>query len=370
RFGSPNTYTNEVAIVSLNAPGKVSQTTGTNHTITATIFNGSNSTLTNVPVSLNITGANPFTATTTISSITPGTTTNIAFAAYNPTALGASNMQVTLAADQNTLNNSASWTQSTSCNIIAANPASVAPISYSAGVGFNTGSGKIFVRSSTASSQTLIGVHIGISSTSSNGGNSVFAAVADNAGNIIATSNTVVLIPSMYNNYTLFSFSPPVPFTANTNYFVGIAQPAGSPGYFPLGATASSIAIVTPTIYATQSFTGGAISTLTENYGYFAIEPIFATTLCSSVGFTDVNNLKPVQVKVYPNPASNYVSVNISNVNDKTTLQVMDVLGKVVMERNNLEETNELNLTTLNKGVYFIRIKNGKENCINKLIIE
>ncbi len=370
RFGTPNTFTNEIAVVSLNAPGKVSETTGTNHTVTATIFNGSNASVNNITVSLVATGANPYNTTSTISSLAAGASTDVAFAAYNPTVLGSSNLQVSIGSDENNLNNSLSWTQSVTCNIIGSNPASVTPLSYSAGVGFNTGSGKIYVRTSTTGSQTLTGVNIGISSTSSNGGNSIFAAVADNSGNIIATSNTVFIVPSMYDTFEYFSFSPPVPFTANTNYFVGMAQPAGNPGYFPLGATAASVAPITPTIYATQSFTGGAINVLTTNLGYFAIEPVFSSTLCTSVGLAEVNNLKPINVSVYPNPASNLVNVGIANANEKTSLELIDVLGKVVLIKNNLSENNEINLNTITKGIYFVRVKKDKEISITKLIVE
>jgi len=369
RFGTPNTYTNEVVVQSLNAPGKVSETTGTSHQVSATIFNGSNSTLNNIPVSLVITGANAAVGGATISSLAAGTATEVLLATYNPTVYGASSLAVSVPADENNSNNSLSWTQSVTCNVIASNPASVSPISYSAGVGFNTNSGKILVHSQTSSSQTLTGVNIGISTNAASGGNAVFAVVADNTGNILANSNTVFIVPSMYNTFEYFTFTPPVVYSANTNYYVGLAQPASTPGYFPLGATAASVAVNTPTFYATQSFTGGAVTPLTTNLGYFAIEPVFMTTLCVTTSLNKVDNALPLNFIVYPNPANNKIKIESANVNQQSVVEILDLNGKVVWQQKGLNTKEELNIESVKSGVYMIRIRTGREQSVSKLII-
>jgi len=177
----------------VNAPGKVSQTTGTQHNITANVFNGSNS----------------FTANTVITSLAPGVITTVAFPSYNPTVLGISNIVVNVANDQNNVNNTVAFTQSVTCNVMGTGPASFAPKSYSVGVGFYTGSGIIYKRFSTAASQTLLGVDLAVSSAAANIGNSVYAAVANSIGVVQATSNALVITSAELNTIQSFVFNRP-----------------------------------------------------------------------------------------------------------------------------------------------------------------
>jgi hypothetical protein len=89
-------------------------------------------------------------------------------------------------------------------------------------------------------------------------------------------------------------------------------------------------------------------------------------TVCN-VGLTE-NNLT-TQVGLYPNPASDKVTVFVNNATAETQILVLNALGQVVLTRNNVTEKNELNTDSLPKGVYFVRVGNGKNVTTNKLII-
>jgi hypothetical protein len=89
-------------------------------------------------------------------------------------------------------------------------------------------------------------------------------------------------------------------------------------------------------------------------------------TICN-VGLTE-NSLNTT-VGVYPNPATDKVTVFVNNANQDTQLQVLNALGQVVITRNNLTEKNELNTESLTKGVYFVRVGSGKSFTTSKLII-
>jgi len=366
RFGNPNPLNNEVAIQILNAPGKVSETTGTSHVISANIFNGSNTTLTAIPVNLNISGTNPFTSTVVIPTLAPGVTTLVTFPSYSPVTQGISNIVVSIPSDQNNTNNTRNITQSVTCNIIASGPSSLSPVSYSSGVGFNSGSGKIYSVFRTTNTHTLSGAFIAISSGASNVGNSVYAVVADNAGIVIATSNTLNITTAELDTYQTFTFSP-LTFMGNTNYHIGLAQTVGSSGYFPLGATPAPS---TPTLYFTQSLTNNVLNPLTSNLGFFGIEPVFSSPLCGMVGINEVDNLKSISVSVYPNPSSDKILVEISNLTSTMHIQIMNMMGQVVIEKSDLNAINELNISKLSKGVYFVTVADGKTKTTSKLVIE
>lgn len=364
RFGTPNTYTNEVSVVILNAPGKVSQTTGTTHTITANIFNGSNTTLNNINVDLTVIGTNAFTAAVTVPSLAAGVFTTVVFPAYNPTVLGISNIAVSVSNDQNNSNNSVNLTQSVTCNFIGTAPASVAPTSYSSGVGFNTGSGIIYSRFINVSTQTLTGVDIAISSGVSNAGRSVYAVLANSSGSILATSNTLAITGSELNTFQTFTFTPTV-INGNTSYYVGLAQPAASPGYFPLGATPAPSS---PTLYVTQALTGGSLNPLTGNLGFFGIEPFFMSP-CGGVGLVDQNE-HSIGVSVFPNPATDKIVIELSNVNAQTKIEIYNLLGSMVYSIKTISDSNVIDVSNFEKGVYLITVSDGKNKAVKKLIKE
>ena len=73
--------------------------------------------------------------------------------------------------------------------------------------------------------------------------------------------------------------------------------------------------------------------------------------------------------EVYPNPANNYLNV-ISNNIYINTISIFSVRGKEVMNTNVNSNNIKLDITDLNKGVYFIDIKSDKTSVKRKFIIE
>ena len=65
----------------------------------------------------------------------------------------------------------------------------------------------------------------------------------------------------------------------------------------------------------------------------------------------DFNN----KIAIYPNPASDYIF--ISNLQENT-IKITDILGKRVIEIEDYQNNVKVDISKLEKGVYFIRIKN------------
>ncbi len=91
---------------------------------------------------------------------------------------------------------------------------------------------------------------------------------------------------------------------------------------------------------------------------------------------TDVNkdamdNIEGLQVSANPNPTNNHFRIEIksNNKEDKITMQVVDVLGRRVELRNNLQTDAIIRVGDKYKqGAYFIRIMQGDEYKVVKLI--
>lgn len=72
-------------------------------------------------------------------------------------------------------------------------------------------------------------------------------------------------------------------------------------------------------------------------------------------------------LSVYPNPNNTGKVTIISRQNLEKKVEIFDVLGKKVIDV--MLYTRELNISTLNPGVYIIKIKEGDASATRKLIV-
>lgn len=75
-------------------------------------------------------------------------------------------------------------------------------------------------------------------------------------------------------------------------------------------------------------------------------------------------------VSIYPNPANDQFNVNIENLATEATIEVIDVIGKVVLSAQQTETTATIDVSSLTKGVYTVKISAGENSTSKKLIIE
>lgn len=74
-------------------------------------------------------------------------------------------------------------------------------------------------------------------------------------------------------------------------------------------------------------------------------------------------------LSVYPNPFKSVLSINLPIASEqKTTLSVSDVTGKVVLSQELTAGSSSVNLESLQQGVYFLELISGNEKAIAKLV--
>jgi hypothetical protein len=266
RFEAANTATNELEIIRMTAPGKMSKLFSTGHVITAVVRNNSAQTLTNIPVSLTVAGANPFTDIATVNSLGAGLTTTVSFLPYLPTNTGLSTMTVTVPPDQLPANDDATWAQTVTCVDFASIPPLPATSFTSPAYGWNPTVGGIYsYKMRPPSNCSLTAMQMAQATGTMNG--SMYGVLMDASGVILATSQTVALTNVSSITFIDFKFNPPVSITGGTDYLFGVAQPpyTGSQ-YFPFANIA-----VTPTVtnFYLSAITGGAPTN--AHRGYIAI---------------------------------------------------------------------------------------------------
>lgn len=353
RFGYPNPNTNDMAVESINTLGNVATTLGTQVPVSALVRNKSNTTLTNINVTANMTGANTYNDTKTVTSLAPGASTTVNFANWTPTALGANVLSVSVPSDQVNTNNSLNFNTTATCYTQGA---AQNPTSYSGAVGFNTGSGIISTPIQNTAATSITGVNIAISSPTESIGNTVFGVVLSSTGAILAQSSNLTLSNSDLGTIKTFTFSTPVSVAANQMVYIGLGQNANATtGYFPIGAYTNNNLT---TSYYTCALAGGALTLVTSNLGQIGIEANFGGNCVLGIDHVETINST---IQVYPNPTNAVLNVKLDDFNKNGNIEVYDMIGKQVLPAQKINgNTLELNVSTLAKGIYFLKVHHDK----------
>lgn len=81
----------------------------------------------------------------------------------------------------------------------------------------------------------------------------------------------------------------------------------------------------------------------------------------SIVGVNELEKTK-IDYLIYPNPTTDYVYINILNVNEikEPKYQIINISGQVILSGNIYEQKTKLNVTNLSEGLYFLNVYNSK----------
>ena len=87
---------------------------------------------------------------------------------------------------------------------------------------------------------------------------------------------------------------------------------------------------------------------------------------------TDVKTDRNTEVKIYPNPASDYATVTFSNLSGTAVIRLSDAMGKTVLNANHIDVSKAytLDLSGLTNGFYFANITAGDQNIVKKIIVK
>lgn len=108
---------------------------------------------------------------------------------------------------------------------------------------------------------------------------------------------------------------------------------------------------------------------VTNNFGCNSVEGSFTVTLTTGLNQLSADN----NIVVYPNPTSGNVTFVLNTPKEGDyVLSVSDVLGRTIYTQNVHAITNytgNLDLSSYNKGVYFISVKDGSFLAVKKVVV-
>jgi hypothetical protein len=95
-------------------------------------------------------------------------------------------------------------------------------------------------------------------------------------------------------------------------------------------------------------------------------------TFSTSTGILE-NRSDMESFNIYPNPTDGHIFLNNMSSSYMFSLTVFDVLGNELInipEQSFIYRTNEINLSSLNNGIYFLKTQSGNISEMRKIIIE
>lgn len=150
------------------------------------------------------------------------------------------------------------------------------------------------------------------------------------------------------------------PFTENIQWFRN-GQPI-------LGANSPSYAVTQSGTYTVQ----GAPTPCPNHIETLGVGINVTLTKCGrNPGIelkSTASNIDTNEIKVYPNPSTNYLNVNLPEDSGLEEYSITDLTGKALLN-GTLSQTNNISTTELTPGTYIIKIA-GNGNYISKLFIK
>jgi len=73
-------------------------------------------------------------------------------------------------------------------------------------------------------------------------------------------------------------------------------------------------------------------------------------------------------VTVFPNPATDKVTVRINELQGSAAIRVFDMYGRMVMQQNTGQPLTQLDMSRLSSGLYLIRVMNAGKEEILKIV--
>ena len=94
---------------------------------------------------------------------------------------------------------------------------------------------------------------------------------------------------------------------------------------------------------------------------------VFEKGLVSPAGFGEVRDRD--QVRVFPNPASDNITLEMKPGVTPDAVTILDLAGRTVFSSRDLGQVTTFNLSGLPAGMYVIRVQDGREQYVQKLMI-
>ncbi len=166
--------------------------------------------------------------------------------------------------------------------------------------------------------------------------------------------------------------------TSVDSILVTISTPPAAPVIYQVGSDLHSTAPTGNQWYNDNGLILGATSqiytpTLTNHYFVILTDTLGCISDTSNILYVVVTGITEAldgnYIKIYPNPVSNELVIEIDGNNKKFNFEILNTIGQVVLKGNLVEKTT-VQTGNFSPGVYLIKLENGKTFEFKKIIKE
>jgi hypothetical protein len=324
----------------------------TPHTVRASIRNVGTQTLFNLPVRLDVSGANTFTTSQTIASLAPGASTTVAFDSYTSgNGVGANTIAVSVPADAYSNSDLRTETQTLTQNTYSYAPLqpSMTPTYY----GFGTGEGISAVLYTAPRASNVVSVTNFVPTSGGSTGQRIYGVVMDAAGTMLGTTPVYTVKAADLGTTITLSFTAPVAIPAGS-FLVGIAQEAGTVEHYPVGLLGEA-----PTrpgsFFDRSSLISGSFNDIAPR----SFGPLLIGAITTSAVTGTSKAASAVAFALVPNPAQTSAQLTLAEpILTARQVTVLDALGRqvrtLVLAPRAMQAV--VPVADLPRGVYTVRV--------------
>ena len=316
-----------------------------------------------------------YTDSSSITKLAPGANnTFIKVANYVPTVIGAYTVDYLVShsnvdATPNNNSNSSDTLIVTDTTMARDNGIATGSLGIGAGIKGELGSVYEISKSDTLTSVTVFINNGGGSMTNQPLSAQVRSFSNGLPGSVLATTDTITYTNTGASYATLtFNNAGGYVILPADSFFVGVEEQDSN---VTVGTTPTKFMANTNFVtFGTTPWTPN------ENFNFnvtYMIRPNFGTPRNVIIGTNEILSASSA-IKVYPNPSNGFITLNITDENKigNVQVEVYDITGKVVYN-NNFSGANtvqeQIDLSSLNNGMYFLRTNINGNNTIQKLTI-
>ena len=73
--------------------------------------------------------------------------------------------------------------------------------------------------------------------------------------------------------------------------------------------------------------------------------------------------------KIFPNPSTGIIDISLPFTDQKQSIRLFDINGKMLMQEAGVKNRRQLNLTHLPNGIYYLQLTEGVKASYRKFII-
>jgi hypothetical protein len=192
------------------------------------------------------------------------------------------------------------------------------------------------------------GANIVIPEHSANPGNTIYAVLMNSSGNIVAQSDAFTIQNADMGTTKSFLFPNPIPLE-NSDFYVGVAQTAGTSTWRPLGVFSENPR--RDNTFFSAALNGSGLAELETPFKLkFGIEAILEEML-------SIDELENIAFSIFPNPFNSAFHVTVQSHDSKhLNWKLIDMHGRTVLSAKQLLNKGEtkwsINTERLSPGIY------------------